>query len=290
MTPAYAVKLGFTTRKISVGAQKIDGLPLETHGMTSAKFSLQNSLGRVQFFKKTFLLADTNMEVVLGIPFLSLSNADVEFAELGKLTWRSYTAAETLPTTSRVELIDKREFGKAAIDENSETFVVHMLALDITELSIHLLRAAQIAALQWDKAPTKIPAKYADYADVFSSNLAMELFENIGINEHAIKLIKGKQLSYRSIYALSLVELEILKTYIKTHLKTRYIRTSKSPTGAPILFNKKLESSLRMCVDYQDLNNFTIKDQYPVPLIGKSLDRLSQAKRFTQLDLTSTYH
>ncbi len=136
MTPAYAVKLGLTTRKISVGAQKIDGSPLETHDMTSAKFSLQDSLRRVRFFK-IFLLTNTRMEVVLGIPFLFVSNTDVEFAELGKLIWKLYTAVEALSTTSWVELIDKREFAKVAINKNSETFVVYMSALDIAESLIH---------------------------------------------------------------------------------------------------------------------------------------------------------
>ncbi len=86
------------------------------------------------------------MEVVLGLPFLALSNADFQFGA-EKLTWRSYTTAEALPTTSRVELIDKREFAKAALDENSETFVVHISALDVAKPSIHPSRAAQIAAL-----------------------------------------------------------------------------------------------------------------------------------------------
>ncbi len=79
MTPTYAAKLGLTTRKTSVGAQKIDGSPLETHGMTSARFALQDSLGRVQFFEETLLLAETNMEMVLGMPFLVLSNTDFQF-------------------------------------------------------------------------------------------------------------------------------------------------------------------------------------------------------------------
>ncbi len=110
MTPAYTVELGLTAWKTSVGAQKIDGLPLETYGMASASFLLQNSLRRVRFFEETFLLADTSMEVVLGMPFLSLSNADVKFAEVGKLTWRLSTTVNALPTTSQIELIDKREF------------------------------------------------------------------------------------------------------------------------------------------------------------------------------------
>ncbi len=118
----------------------------------------------------------------------------------------------------------------------------------------------------------------------------MELPENTGMNEHAIKLIDGKQPPYGPIYALSPVELETLKTYIKTHLKTVFIRLSKSPAGAPILFDKKPDSSLRLCVNYRGLNNLTIKNRYPLPLISDSLDRLGPAKRFTQLDLTSAYH
>ncbi len=79
------------------------------------------------------------------MPFLSFSNADVEFKELGKLIWRSYTTVEALPTTSWVELIDKREFAKAALDGNSETFVVHVAALEIpTTMPIHLSRAFQL--------------------------------------------------------------------------------------------------------------------------------------------------
>ena len=147
-----------------------------------------------------------------------------------------------------------------------------------------------LAALQQDKAPTEIPSEYIDYADVFSPDLAMQLPENTGINEHAIELVEGKQPPYGPIYSLGPVELETLKAYIETHLKTGFIRPSKSPADAPILFDKKPDGSLRLCVDYQGLNNLIIKNPYPLPLIGKSLDRLGYAKRFTQLDLTSAYH
>ncbi len=86
------------------------------------------------------------MEVVLGMPFLVLNNVDFQFGD-EELTWRSYTATKALPTTSRVELIDKKEFAKVALDENSETFVVHVSALDVAESSIYSSRAAQAAAL-----------------------------------------------------------------------------------------------------------------------------------------------
>ncbi len=98
------------------------------------------------------------------------------------------------------------------------------------------------------------------------------------MNEHAIELIKWKQPPYGPIYALSSVELETLKVYIETHLKTRFIRPSKSPARAPIFFDKKPDSSLYLCVDYQGLNNLTIKNRYSLPLIGEALDCLSPAK------------
>lgn len=88
----------------------------------------------------------------------------------------------------------------------------------------------------------------------------MELSKNTQINEYAIKLLEDKQSFYRPIYTLSPVELEILKSYIKTHLKTGFIELSKSPADASILFNKKPNRSLYLCVDYWDLNNFTIKN------------------------------
>ena len=118
----------------------------------------------------------------------------------------------------------------------------------------------------------------------------MELPENISMNEHAIELIDRKQPPYGPIHAPSLVELETLKTYIETSLKTGFIRPFKSPAGTPIFFNKKPNGSFCFCVNYQGQNNLTIKNQYPIPLIGESLDCLGLARKFTQLDLTSTYH
>ncbi len=78
-------------------------------------------------------------------------------------------------------------------------------------------------------------------------------------------------------------------TYLETHLITGFIRLSKSPAGAPIFFDKRPDGSLRLCVNYRGLNDLTIKNRYPLPLIGESLDWLSRAKRFIQLDLTSGY-
>ena len=86
------------------------------------------------------------------------------------------------------------------------------------------------------------------------------------------------------------MELETLKAYIKNNLINNFIRPSKSPAGAPILFDKKPDGSQKLCVDYQGSNNLTTKNWYPLSLVGESLDRLGQAWQFTQIDLINAYH
>ena len=277
MTLAYASKLGLRVRHTDVGAQKIDGSTLQTFGMVLANFQVEDKLGRTRFFQETFLLADISAEVVLGMPFLTFSNADVQFVEK-ELTWRFYTTAKALPTTKWIELINKKEFAKATLDEKFETFVIHVTSLNLTS-EIHPNRKTQIASLLTEEV--KILDEYSDFTDVFSEEKALVLPERTELNEYTINLEDDKQLPYGPIYSLGQVELETLKTYIKIHLKTEFIWPSKSPISAFILFDKKPDGSLCLCVDYWSLNNFTIKNQYLLPLIGESLDRLGRTKKFT---------
>ena len=137
------------------------------------------------------------------------------------------------------------------------------------------------------KTPTKVFAKYSDFADVFSSDLASKLSKHIGINNYAIELIDSQQPPYEPIYNLEPVELKILKAYIETNLTNRFIRSSKSPADAPIFFDRKSDGFFWLCVNYQGLNNLMIKNRYSLPLIRELLDRLGRARQFTQLDLTS---
>ena len=141
-----------------------------------------------------------------------------------------------------------------------------------------------------DKALITILAEYSDFEDVFSKKSTAVLPKCTEINTHAINLEKGKQSLYGPIYSLGPVELETLKLYIETNLANDFICTSKSPSSAPILFDRKPAKKLQLCVNYCGLNNITIKNRYPLQLVSKSLDYLDHAKQFTQLDLTSAYH
>ena len=263
--------------------------------MIVTAFSVTEKANRVRFFEETFLVVNVSLEVVFGMPFLTLSGADINFSGR-KLRWKIYTIEKTLPTTRRVELVGKKEFAAAALDPESETFVIHIASLSSnaspssSPLNVYPFWRPQISGLIAKEAPTTVSTEYLDFVDIFSPDLASELPEHIRINDHAIELVEGQQPPYGPICSLGSVELETLKAYIETNLANGFIRPSKSPAGAPILFDRKSDGSLRLCVDYRGLNNLTIKNRYPLPLIGELLDRLGRAKQFTQLDLTSAYH
>ena len=85
-------------------------------------------------------------------------------------------------------------------------------------------------------------------------------------------------------------DLEEIKKQIKELLEKGYIRRSSSPWGAPVLLVEKKDKSLRMVVDYRALNEVTIKNKYPLPMINNLFHQLQGAKVFSKIDLRSGYH
>ena len=118
---------------------------------------------------------------------------------------------------------------------------------------------------------SSIPPEYHEFADLFSKKEADKLPLHRSY-DHTIPLEPGKAPPFGPIYKLSPAELEAVRTYITDNLKKGFIRHSQSPCGAPIVFAKKANGILRLCVDYRGLNKITIKNRYPLPLIGKLLE------------------
>ena len=196
-------------------------------------------------------------------------------------------AAEALLTTRQIKIIGKKKFIVAILDIDNKIFVIYVAALaKPTIMLIYIFYEVQVALL----TSIEISAKYFNFLNIFSSNSAAKLPEYIGINNYSINLLEDKQLVYDLIYSLKLVELNMLKTYIKANLTSGFIKSFKSFSSTPILFVQEKDSSLYLCKNYQDLNNLIIKNCYPLSLISKSLDCISYAKCFTQLDLINIYH
>jgi hypothetical protein len=110
-------------------------------------------------------------------------------------------------------------------------------------------------------------------------------------DNHKITITEDNKIPpWRPINTLSEFELATLKDWIKTNIDRGFITHSRSPFGANILFAKKKDGSLRICVDYRGLNNITIKDRTPLPNIKEMMQRARGAKIFTKIDLRDGFH
>ena len=139
------------------------------------------------------------------------------------------------------------------------------------------------------KNQTTLPAVYQDFAKVFSKTEADKLPPHRPY-DHKIPLVPDAVVPYGPMYSMSQLELKALYDYIQENLAKGFIRRSESPAGAPVLFVKKKDGSLRMVVDYRGLNKVTIATPTVLPLISETLDRLNQAKYFTKLDMVGAYN
>ncbi|CAA0825697.1 Uncharacterized mitochondrial protein AtMg00860, partial [Striga hermonthica] len=108
--------------------------------------------------------------------------------------------------------------------------------------------------------------------------------------EFSIDLIPGAGPVSKAPYRMAPKELQELKTQIQELLRLGFIQPSVSPWGAPVLFVKKKDGSMLMCIDYRDLNRLTIKNKYPFPRIDDLFDQLRGACVFSKIDLRSGYH
>ena len=265
--------------------------PGNTKTVVVIAFSVIDKANQVRFFEKTFLVANISPEIVFGMLFFILSSADVDFLDW-EFWWRIYITQKAFLTTRHIEPVKKKELVAVVPDPDYETFIVYVAFLSFTPLDANVNPAhrPQITGLIAKKAPTKVHAEYTNFAKIFSLDLAFELPKHIGINDYTIKLVNGQQPLYGPIYSLRPIKVQTLKAYIETNLANRFIKQSKSLIGTPIILNWKLDKFFLLCIDYRCLNNLTIKNRYPLLLVGELLDRWKRARRFIQLDFISIYH
>ena len=108
--------------------------------------------------------------------------------------------------------------------------------------------------------------------------------------EFQIELALGTEPSSRAPYRMAPTELKELKVQMEEMVNKGFVRPSTSPWGALMLFVKKKDGSMRLCIDYRELNKGTIRNQYPLPRIDDLFDQLQGAKVFSKIDLRSGYH
>ena len=147
---------------------------------------------------------------------------------------------------------------------------------------------AHIVDTQLESPCVKDIPSVCDFPEVFPENLPGLPPEREV--EFPIELIPGSTPISITPYRMAPAELRELKSQLQELLEKGFIRPSVSPWGAPVLFVKKKDGTLRLCIDYRQLNRITIKNRYPLPRIDDLFDQLKGAKVFSKIDLRSGYH
>ena len=127
-----------------------------------------------------------------------------------------------------------------------------------------------------------------EFPDVFPEDLpGIPLDREI---DFQIELAPGTEPISKAPYRMAPLELKELKVLMEELVSKGFVRPSTSPWGAPILFVKKKDGSLRLCINYRELNKVTIRNQYPLPRIDDLFYQLQGARVFSQINLRSGYH
>ncbi|XP_077359632.1 uncharacterized protein LOC144005381 [Festucalex cinctus] len=199
-----------------------------------------------------FIMPSRSAPLVLGLPWLKTHNPDIDWEKPALENWSPFCHAHCLKSA-----------------EGATTVLVSP--------------APESICLD------HVPEEYHDLSKVFSKDRAQALPPHRPY-DCAIELIPNAPLPSSRLYQVSQPEQEALREYISSSLATGQIRPSKSPVGAGVFFIEKKDKTLRPCVDYRGLNDITVKNKYPLPLLDSAFAPLQSARVFTKLDLRSAYH
>ncbi|SJL06532.1 uncharacterized protein ARMOST_09873 [Armillaria ostoyae] len=177
--------------------------------------------------------------------------------------------------------------------EDGDTILAVNMEEELVIRVVH--HANDLAAAAHAEKPTKtfeemVPPDYRSFCNLFSKENFDELPERKPW-DHTIELIpNAKSTLDCKVYPLNRNEQEQLDKFLDENLESRRIMESKSPFASPFFFVKKKDGSLRPVQDYRKLNEMTIKNRYPLPLISELIDKLQGAKYFTKLDVRWGYN
>ena len=229
-------------------------------------------IGGHEFLEDLILLDIHDFDVILGMDWLSRHHAtvdcyrkEVRFCRLGQIEVVFYGLRKTLPNS----------------------IMTAMKANKMLRKSYQGYLAYAIEVRDSGSRMEDIPV-VREFPDVFPEDL-LSIPPDREI-DFQIKLTPGTKPISKAPYRMAPLELKELKVQMEELVSKGFVRPSTSPWGAHVLFVKKKDGSLRLCIDYRELNKVTIRNQYPLPRIDDLFDKLQGARAFLKIDLRLGYH
>src|SRR5258706_287934 len=288
-------KLKFSYLPKAIPLRMFDGSTTSTVDRT-CRIPITFSTGESHMLDLFVTKLDEEYSVVLGYNWLTQHNPSIDWVEI-KITFRNpKTPPETsslAPKAVDIRLVSKRTMGRICQEVGSETFLLSPSGVQRTPNPFHTipdwLEAKAASTAQPEDTLSRVPQEYHEFCDVFSGEKANALAPHQPYNLK-INLEEGAKPFHRPIYSLSPPELTALREFLEENVRNGFICPSKSLWGSPVLFVKKKDGSLCLCVDFRALNRVTEKDHYPLPLIPDLLNSLGPARIYSKIDLKHAYH
>jgi hypothetical protein len=197
-------------------------------------------------------------------------------------------------------LLDCRNKKFTCLDEERNQVTVQGIprALAVREISAMQLKkcyrkGCQLFAAHVGEASSDVVSNLEDHEVLTEFKHIFQEVPGLPPKRHinfSINLMPGAAPVSKAPYRMSTPELKELQLQLEELLKKGYIHPSVSPWGASVLFMKKKDGMLRLCIDFQQLNKVTVKNKYPLPRIDDLFDQLKDVKIFSKIDLRSRYH
>jgi len=181
------------------------------------------------------------------------------------------------------------ELTMLAAKKRRETYVILFYQLlstdDLSQNADH--QTAKCNAFQVKES--EILFAIQDFKKLFSEILSDSLNMHDQM-KHFIDLMKNKMSCIESIYKMTWDELAVIQDYLDSALEKKWIHSSSSSAEASVLFVKKLNESFRLCMNYHDLNEITVKNNYSLFLLSDMLNRFVHTRHFIKIDICNIYH
>jgi hypothetical protein len=289
----YVQQQGFTLKKLEyeILPKNADGT-INEQGPITHSVDLRMKIGSHSEVITFYVVGLTRKaSIFLGHTWLKKHNPEIDWTR-NKIKF-SRCPNECLVKRSMTWITNK---SKETPEEGDTVLLIDMQpAMEVRGIEIRakFTQAQELAEAENQKkekmTEEKIPEQYREFVKVF----AKESFDALPDQkpwDHAIELKPGSKAVDCKIYPLSSEENKKLDEFLDENLKSGRIQSSKSPMASAFFFVKKKDGSLRPVQDYRKLNEMTIKNRYPLPLISELIDKLKKAKYFTKLDIRWGYN
>ncbi|KAJ4722993.1 Retrotransposon protein, putative, Ty3-gypsy subclass [Melia azedarach] len=265
-------RLGLNVEGSSCAVRAVNSLDMVVQGIAISSLRVGDWEDKVRFS----ILPLEDFDLILGIEFL-----------VGAMAYVMPQMKSLLITGKTPQLVPCEFLENGRAGPSLQSAIQFTKGLKKREMS-YLAVLVEIKPDQVVEVPDEYAAVLDEFADLMPPELPKELPPRRAIDHH-IELEPGARPPAQVPYRMSPSELVELRRQLDELLNAGYIQPSKAPYGAPVLFQKKQDGSLRMCVDYRALNKVTVKNKYPVPNVADLFDRLGSACYFTKLDLRAGY-